>query len=112
MLQDYVTEQNHLYDKDSRDAQDVPRAPLGSQGYPGQAPGTQGTLLGPPGTPLGLAGTPLGPPGTPLGARGPRWTTKMAISQQVYSARSFRLLCSNLLAAAHCLNDSPGPFCL
>ena len=80
---------NHLYEKDSGDARDVPRAPWESRGSPGHAPGDApgtrgrpwdawGTRLGPlgdiPETPWGhpwhtrrRLWDPGGPPGTPMG---------------------------------------------
>ena len=70
--------------------------------------------------PLGHPGTPLGPrarawdprdaPGDPWDLQEPPWTTKTAISQQIYSARSSRLLCSNLLVGAHRMEHSTGLF--
>ena len=39
-------------------------------------------------------------------------TTKTAISRQISSARSSRLLCPNLLIEAHRMKDSTGPFYL
>ena len=91
------------------DARDVPGAPWDPKDI-------LGTPLGPTATPLGPHGTPLGPPGTwdflgPLGdPQGPKQTAKTDIAQQVCSARSSRLLCSNLPVGTHRLKASLGPF--
>ena len=116
ILRNHITERyyliisrNHPYEKDPGDAQDVPRAPS-DQRYPA------GTPLGPWGTPLGPLGdvpeTPQGRPWDPWGtSRGPR-TTKAAISEQIYSARISRLLCSNLIVGTHRMKHSARLFCL
>ena len=51
-----------------------------------------------------LPGTPQGPPGASP------WTTKTAISQQIYRARTFQLLHPNDFVAPYHPNDSPGLF--
>ena len=76
-------------------------------GIPGESPETPGTSGDHPCTPLGPPRTPLGFPGTPLG---PPQTTKTAMSSQIYSARSSRLLHPNPFATTHHSKDPPGPF--
>ena len=88
-----------------------PRSPLGSQGFPGRAPGA------PRGRSWNPKARPWDPPRISLRAPGhapgnPRGPPKATIDQQIYSARSSRLLCPNLLVGTYRLKDSPGPLCL
>ena len=78
-------------------------------GIRGESPESAGSSGDPPATPLGPPGD---APGTPGDLQGASWTTKTAISRQVYSARSSRLLRSNLLVGTHRPKESTGPFYL
>ena len=73
------------------------------------APGTPGHA---PGTPRNVPETPRGRPWEPGGPCDLLGTTKTAISQQIYSASSSRLLCSKLPMRAHRMNDSTAPLSL
>ena len=86
-------------------------------GMPGTSPEPLGIpgirwARGTPGHAIGTPGTPLGPPGdAPRSRWGPQQTSKTAlcIARRMYSARSSRLLCSNMLVGTHRLKNSPRP---
>ena len=125
---------NHLYEKDPGAARTspeppvIPRIPWARVWDPRGRPrdpkarswDRMGTSLRRPGTPVGPPGTSRGPPrdfsGTPVDPWGPLWDplwiTKTIISRQVDTARSSRLLCSNLLVRAHRVDDSTRTFYL
>ena len=107
IMEFYMTESS--FEKD-------PGGCLGRPGAPWDPGDPLGTPLGPQGTQLGF---PRDVPETPPGRRwdlrnlqGPFMAYKNNISRQIHSARSSRLLCSNLLVGTRRLKDSPGPFCL
>ena len=95
-------------------------------------PGMPGTSPEPPGIPRGPWACPWDPQGRDKTLQGRRWdplarawdpwgrpwdpqvllsTTKTLVSHPIYSARSSRLLCLNLLVGAHRMKHLTGPFC-